>query len=92
MLSPKSLLGGLLFLGYYLVFVLGLVWSAPGYVERVWNLQALSGIVLAGVPLEELLFGFTFGLYWTGVYAHLGWSRAEAPASTDGGTACSPRT
>ena len=77
-LAAKSLVGGLLFLGYYAAFVFGLEWAAPGYVERVWNLAALSGVSLLGIPIEELLFGFTFGLYWSGVYEHLTWTRAAS--------------
>ena len=80
-LALRSLLGGALFTAYYAVFMWGLEWLAPGYVERVWNLQALSGVSIAGIPLEELLFGFAFGLYWTGVYEHLTWNRAAPRAS-----------
>lgn len=74
-LLGKTLAGGLLFLGYYALFMLGLVLAAPGYIERVWNLPALSGVVLLGIPLEELLFGFAFGLFWSSVYEHLTWTR-----------------
>ena len=70
----KTLIGGLLFLGLYGIFMLGLRLSSPGYIEQVWNLRALSGILIAGIPLEELLFGLTFGMYWTGVYEHLSWT------------------
>jgi hypothetical protein len=73
-LRRKTLIGGLLFFGLYLVFMLGLLWSSPGYIERVWNLRALSGVLIAGIPLEELLFGLTFGMYWTGVYEHFSWT------------------
>ena len=73
-LLRKTLLGGLLFSGVYAVFMLGLLWSAPGYIEQVWNLRALSGILIAGIPLEEILFGIAFGMYWTGVYEHLAWT------------------
>jgi len=72
-LRQKTLIGGLLFLGLYVVFMLGLLWSSPGYIERVWNLRALSGVLIVGIPLEELLFGLTFGMYWTGVYEHFAW-------------------
>jgi hypothetical protein len=75
-LKLKTLIGGSLFLGYYLVFMLGLKWSMPGYIEQVWNLNALSGIVIYDIPLEELLFGFSIGLYWTGVYEHLTWQKS----------------
>jgi hypothetical protein len=52
------------------------VWSAPGYIDAVWNLLALSGVSVFGIPLEELLFGASFGMYWSGVYEHLAWNRA----------------
>jgi len=73
-LIRKTLIGGLLFFGLYGVFILGLRWSSPGYIEQVWNLHALSGLLIAGIPAEELLFGLTFGMYWTGVYEHLAWT------------------
>ena len=73
-LKVKSLVGGAVFLGLYAMFMLGLVWLTPGYIPQVWNLAALSGVLIAGIPLEELLFGFSFGWYWTGVYEHFTWS------------------
>jgi len=45
-------------------------------IAQVWNLPALSGVPVRGIPLEELLFGFAFGMYWTGVYEHLTWRGA----------------
>ena len=81
-LLRKTWVGGLLFLGFYTVFLLGLKWSAPGYIEEVWNLPALSGFVLYGLPLEELLFALSFGLYWAAVYEHFAWLRV-ADAATE---------
>ncbi len=72
-LVQKTWIGGLLFLGYYVVFLAGLEWTAPGYIARVWNLEALSGLTLAGMPIEELLFAVTFGAYWSCVYEHFTW-------------------
>lgn len=66
--------GGLFFTTYFFVFLL-LNIAFPGYVEAVWNLKAISGVRLMGVPLEELMFAFTFGLYWSSIYEHLGWRR-----------------
>jgi hypothetical protein len=74
-LKTKTWIGGLLFLAYYVVFLLGLEWSAPGYIERVWNLPALSGVLLFGMPLEELAWAIAFGMYWSGVYEHFTWKR-----------------
>jgi len=78
-LKGKTFVGGFLFLVLYAVFMLGLRLSVPGYIEQVWNLPRLSGMLVYGIPLEELLFGFAFGLYWTGVYEHFTWSRSVGP-------------
>ncbi len=77
-LKENTLAGGVLFLALYTIFLLGLRWSAPGYIEQVWNLKALSGIVIYGLPLEELLFGFSFGLVWAGIYEHFTRNRSVA--------------
>lgn len=68
-------LGAAIFLVYYGVFLIGLELTAPGYVDRVWRLEALSGIRLGFAPLEELLFALGFGGYWAGVYEHMTWGR-----------------
>jgi hypothetical protein len=66
-----------LFLLLYAALMLFLVLSAPGYIGQVWNLRALSGVVIGGIPLEELAFGFAFGLYWAGIYEHFTWRHGE---------------
>ncbi len=75
------LLGGAVFLMLYTVFLLGLKWIWPGYIEAVWNLDALFAWRPAGLPIEELLFGVGFGAYWSCVYEHLTW-RQPAPQKT----------
>jgi hypothetical protein len=77
-LRTKTWVGGLLFVAYYGVFLAALAWSAPGYIERVWNLAALSGMFVLYMPLEEVLFALAFGLYWSGVYEHLNWQALAA--------------
>lgn len=72
-LIKTTWIGGLLFLAYYFIFFLLLEVTAPGYVEHVWNLPDLTGVLVLGIPLEELLFAITFGFYWSGVYEHLTW-------------------
>lgn len=83
-LKWKTWIGGLLFLGYYAAFLLALEWSAPGYIERVWNLEALSGFQVFGLPVEELLFAIGFGMYWSGVYEHFTWTRPTNSGSAVG--------
>lgn len=89
-LRRATVIGGLLFLGVYAVFMLALKWSAPGYIEQVWNLPALKGGLLYGIPLEELLFGFAFGLYWAGVYEHFTWSASVSHVTARGRAAMPP--
>ncbi|MCR4374736.1 MAG: lycopene cyclase domain-containing protein [Acidobacteria bacterium] len=72
-LRVKGLVGATVFLILYALFMLGLVWLTPGYIPQVWNLAALRGGLVGGIPPEELLFGFSFGWYWTGVYEHFTW-------------------
>ena len=72
-LLTKTWTGGVLFLVYYSVFLGALEWTAPGYIERVWNLDALSGVFVFYLPVEELLFALAFGLYWSGIYEHFTW-------------------
>jgi hypothetical protein len=77
-LKTKIWVGGVLFLTYYSIFFILLELFTPGYTMHVWNLSALTGILLLGIPLEELLFAFTFGLYWSGIYEHLLWAEVSS--------------
>ncbi len=72
-LVRKTLLGGVLFGALYAVFMLALRVFTPGYIEAVWNLPALSGLLVVGIPVEEIAFGFAFGMYWAGFYEHMTW-------------------
>ncbi len=74
-LKAKTWYGGMLFTVYYMIFLGGLELSAEGYIERVWNLEALSGIYVGFMPIEELLFAFGFGMYWAGIYEHFTWRK-----------------
>jgi lycopene cyclase-like protein len=79
----KMIVSGGLFLTVYFVVFVFFNLAFPGYVVAVWNLKAISGVRLAGVPLEELMFAFTFGLYWSSMYEHLMWRRQHVlPSAT----------
>jgi len=84
----NTLAGGVVFLALYVVFLLGLKWLWPGYIEAVWNLGDLIAWRPAGLPLEELLFGVGFGMYWSSVYEHVLWrgQRALTPGLVELGT------
>ncbi len=76
-LGRKMFVSALLFSGLYFLYFLTLVAVAPGYVESVWNLKVISGILILGVPLEELLFALSFGFLWSSVYEHFMWRKIK---------------
>jgi hypothetical protein len=76
-LGQNTFVGGLVFLALYAVFLLGLKWLGRGYIEAVWNRGDLIAWRPAGLPLEELLFGIGFGMYWSGVYEHVTWQQRD---------------
>lgn len=82
-MTRKTCVGAVLFTFYYGLFLMGIQWTAAGYIERVWNLYALSGIRIGNVPFEELLFAAAFGAYWSGVYEHITWWKLAPPATQD---------
>ena len=74
-LKKKMIVSAFLFLGLYYVYFLTLLVMSPGYVEQVWNMAVISGIVVGGVPLEELMFAFGLGFLWSSVYEHVRWRK-----------------
>ena len=74
----NTLVGGVVFLALYAVFLLGLKSLWPGYIEAVWSHGDLIAWRPAGLPLEELLFGFGFGMYWSSIYEHVTWRQRDA--------------
>ena len=74
-LARKMVVSGVLFTLLYGIYFLILIALAPGYVTSVWNLGALTGILIVGIPLEELLFAFSIGFLWSGIYEHVRWYR-----------------
>ena len=76
-LKKKMIVSAFLFLGLYVFYFLTLIILYPGYVERVWNLKALSGILILGIPLEELMFAFGVGFLWSSYYEHFTWHKVR---------------
>ena len=77
-LKNKVLAGGFLFLGIYFIFFFLLNLIFPGWVERIWNLPKISGILFLGIPIEELLFAFSAGLMWSSIYEHVKWYKLKS--------------
>lgn len=76
-LKKKMLVSALIFLGLYFVYFLTLIAMYPGYVQQVWNLKVISGVLILGIPIEELMFALSFGFIWSSIYEHLTWRKIK---------------
>lgn len=76
-LKKKMIISAFIFLFLYFFYFLTLIAISPGYVEKVWNLTAISGIIIVGIPLEELLFALAFGFLWSSIYEHFTWQKIK---------------
>jgi hypothetical protein len=74
-LMPKMAGSAFWFVGFYFAYLLTLVAIYPDYVRLVWNLPAISGVLVLGIPVEELAFAFSLGFLWSSVYEHLKWQK-----------------
>ena len=74
-LNRKIWVEGILFTLLYFIYFGSILPFYPQYVELYWNLDDLTHILLLGIPIEELLFAFTFGMYWSELYEHLYWRK-----------------
>lgn len=76
-LKNKMFASAAIFIGIYFIYFLALIASYPDYVEQVWNLKDISGILIVDIPLEELLFALGFGFIWSSIYEHVTWRRLK---------------
>ena len=77
-LKKKMFASAFVFILLYFAYFLTLIIAYPGYVETVWNFEAISGILIAEIPLEELMFAFSFGFLWSSVYEHIKWYKLKS--------------
>lgn len=70
-LVKNSILGGATFVILY--FLAFLIFNAvfPDYLKDMYILKNTSGIFLIGIPLEELMYAMSFGLFWIPMYEYL---------------------
>lgn len=74
---PLALAGALCFAPAYFLLVKGAFMLLPGYPAQ-WNRAVLWGPTVAGVPLEELVWGWALGAAWPLATAHVFQGRAHA--------------
>ena len=72
-LKLKIWIGGILFTLLYFIYFTSLRLVYPSYIEHVWNFEEITEILVVGIPLEEYLFAFTFGMFWSSIYEHTHW-------------------
>ncbi|MBI4993723.1 hypothetical protein HZC33_02070 [Candidatus Wolfebacteria bacterium] len=67
-LFQQAILGGISVGILMLIFYQ--IWTKmyPGIIESWWKLENLSGIFILNVPLEEILWGFSWGLVGSVIY------------------------
>lgn len=67
-LLPQALMSGLMVGG--LMFLFYQVWISvyPGIIQHWWRLNNISGILVFGVPFEEILWGFGWGIAGGSLY------------------------
>ncbi|MBI3631970.1 MAG: hypothetical protein HY225_00785 [Candidatus Vogelbacteria bacterium] len=68
-LIKEAMMSGLLIgLAMFLFYTLYFLLLFPGIIQKWWLLKNLSGILLFGVPIEEILWGFCWGFIAGPIY------------------------
>jgi len=73
-LKYKIGIGGFLFVVLYFFFFESLITVYPNYVSQVWNFTSISDARIFRVPITEVMWGFTFGMFWSSLYEHKSWN------------------
>ena len=47
------------------------IFTQPDWISQTWNFENISGIFIFDIPLEEVIFAFTFGALWTLLYEYV---------------------
>lgn len=69
-LVKKVLYSGLLFGLFYFLFFSIFDFFIPDFIKH-WNLNNLSGVILLGVPIEEIIWAFGIGAFLGPIYEYL---------------------
>jgi hypothetical protein len=70
-LIAPALLGGCISAGTYFMLCLAAAALMPGLFKNIWHTEKFLNIFIAGVPLEELLYGFSSGFVATAFYPYV---------------------
>ncbi len=74
-LFTNALLSGALMAAISFLFYFAIMLVSPGWIETSYSWEHLSGVLLIGIPAEEIIFWFLAGVvfgpfyeYWQGEY------------------------
>lgn len=67
-LISQMIFGGISFAAIYFLFFFIFSRIYPDYVSSVYSLENMFGIIILGVPLEEILVSFSAGAVWSCFY------------------------
>jgi hypothetical protein len=70
-LAGRMLRGAAIFTATYLLLFAYFLAVYPEFIARYYNVAALWGVYVAGIPIEEPLFAFSGGAVWTVVYEYM---------------------
>ena len=69
-LYAHAVWGGIVFFLVYLIMFELFLTIYPSFIVSTYNLHNLSGLILFGLPIEELLYAFSFGIMWAPIYEY----------------------
>jgi hypothetical protein len=70
-LIRHSFMGGVIYLGIYFIFFSIFLMIFPNFISMHYGLENLTGYMIVGIPIEELVFAFSFGLMWSPIYEYI---------------------
>lgn len=70
-LLPQALWGGIVFFIIYLSAFKLFTFIYPDFIANKYSLDNLSGLILFGLPIEELLYALSFGTMWAPIYEYV---------------------
>ncbi len=70
-LAKKAVISGIFLLVLYIAAEYIFTKISPQYIHTYAHLHHTSKIIILGIPLEEYLFAFTFGLAWGPMYEYI---------------------
>jgi hypothetical protein len=70
-LVMEMIIGSILFAVLYFIILFAINTAiSPGWIARTWNFSFLWGVTFLKIPIEEILWAWSFGLVWAPMYEY----------------------